>query len=146
MDAVVIGYGNTLRGDDGAGPAVADAVARWGRPDVCAHAVHQLLPEMAAWLANARVVVFVDAAADAAQGKVRVVPLHPTVPASPLAHTGDPGWLLALTLGLYGRCPPAWLVTVPVVDFDYREGLSAESQRGVVDGLRHVAELLTDLR
>jgi hypothetical protein len=32
--APVIGYGNTLRGDDGIGPAVAEAVAALGLPGV----------------------------------------------------------------------------------------------------------------
>jgi len=34
VDYLIIGYGNTLRGDDGAGPRVAEAVAGWGLPNV----------------------------------------------------------------------------------------------------------------
>ena len=61
-DALVIGYGNTLRGDDGIGPAVAEAVAALGLPGVRVIVAHQLTPELAADLADAQLVVFVDAA------------------------------------------------------------------------------------
>jgi hydrogenase maturation protease len=142
VGAVVIGYGNTLRGDDGAGPAVAEAVAGWSWPGVRAHAVHQLLPEMVEWLAGARMAVFVDAAAESSSGPVQVCPLHPSAAGAPLGHTGDPGWLLALAGWLYGAVPPAWLVTVPAANLSHGEGLSEACWRGVAEALRQVAELL----
>ena len=55
-DLVVIGYGNELRGDDGAGPRVARAVAAHNLPGVQIITAHQLTPEMADGLAEARVV------------------------------------------------------------------------------------------
>ena len=58
---VVIGYGNELRGDDAIGPAVAEQVAAWGRPDIRAIATRQLLPELAEDLARASLAIFVDA-------------------------------------------------------------------------------------
>jgi hydrogenase maturation protease len=58
---VVIGYGNTLRSDDGAGQQVATLVEDWQLPQVRSLAVHQLTPELAAELATAQMVIFVDA-------------------------------------------------------------------------------------
>ncbi len=57
----MIGYGNTLRSDDGVGPRVAMAVASWGWPGLKAIAVHQLTPELAEPLAAAELAIFVDA-------------------------------------------------------------------------------------
>ena len=52
--ALVIGYGNTLRGDDAVGPRAAAAVHGGGLPGVDALAVAQLTPVLAEPLAAAR--------------------------------------------------------------------------------------------
>ena len=62
---LVIGYGNTLRGDDGVGPKVAEAVEALQLPGVRTLVCQQLSPEHAEPISRARVVVFVDAAVDA---------------------------------------------------------------------------------
>ena len=53
---LVIGYGNTLRGDDGVGVLVADALEGWNQA-VRTLSVQQLTPELAAdiesWLTGA---------------------------------------------------------------------------------------------
>ena len=61
---VVAGYGNPLRGDDGAGWRVACAVRERyaGRPDVEVLAGQQPVPEWAPVLAGAGVAYLVDAA------------------------------------------------------------------------------------
>ena len=58
---LVIGYGNTLRSDDGVGPRVAMAVASREWPGFNAIAVQQLTPELAEPLAAAELAIFVDA-------------------------------------------------------------------------------------
>ena len=62
---MVIGYGNTLRGDDGVGPRVAEAVAALALPGVRTLVCAQLSPEHADPVAQARTVIFVDAAVNA---------------------------------------------------------------------------------
>jgi hypothetical protein len=68
---MIIGYGNTLRGDDGVGPAVAALIAA-RQPGIRAMALPMLVPELAPLVAAAPVVVFVDAGVDAPPGEVRV--------------------------------------------------------------------------
>jgi hydrogenase maturation protease len=140
--ALVIGYGSPLRGDDAAGQEVAAAVASWGLPDVQGLAVHQLTPELAVPLARARLAVFVDAYPAPGGGAVNVERLGRACGPAALGHTGDPRFLLGLARALYGRRPPAWLVTVPGVDFGFREALSPAARDGVQDALRRVAQLL----
>jgi hydrogenase maturation protease len=121
--ALVIGYGNTLRGDDGLGPHTVAAVAALGLPGVRTRIVQQLLPELAAELAEVRCAIFVDAQFVPADDAVQVTTIGPA-PAAAMAHTADPSGLLALSQTLYGRAPEAWLVTVPGRDFDLGERLS----------------------
>jgi hydrogenase maturation protease len=119
---LVIGYGNTLRGDDGIGPVVAEAVAERELPGVRALAVHQLTPELAADLAEARVAVFVDAAVGGEA--VRVMRLDASDTGEVMTHAADPRALLALAGAVYGHAPEAWLVTAAGADFGFRDGLS----------------------
>jgi len=58
---LVIGYGNSLRSDDGAGCRVADIVASWDLPYVRSLTVHQLTPELAEPIAQSDLTIFVDA-------------------------------------------------------------------------------------
>jgi hydrogenase maturation protease len=45
---LLIGYGNTLRNDDGVGVRIAEIIAEENRPHVQVIATHQLTPELAA--------------------------------------------------------------------------------------------------
>jgi hydrogenase maturation protease len=137
----VIGYGNELRGDDGAGPRVARAVAGWRLPGVLALAVQQLTPELAEPLAGAEVAVFVDAGLDPAEAPLTVAPVLPAATSSSLAHTSDPAWLLGLTRAVYGRHPSAWLVTIPACDLNYSTDLSPAARAGVEAALARIALL-----
>jgi hydrogenase maturation protease len=139
---VVIGYGNTLRGDDAVGPCVASLVASWRQPGVRALAVQQLTPELAEMLASAGLAVFVDACPTSEGEEVQVQWLGLAGSTYTLGHASNPQYLLALARALYGRSPPAWWVLVPGANFELREGLSAVAARGVEAALRKIAFLL----
>ena len=116
----MIGIGNPLRGDDGVGWHLADAL---GGPHL---ALHQLTPECAAQLATCGRVLFIDAwlvdgdgdglAAGQPPGPV-LQRLHPAAPrksaAPALSHHLAPAALLQLTAQLYGRSPEAWQLLIP---------------------------------
>ena len=63
---VVIGYGNPLRGDDAIGWKAAEALRDVYEDDMAVEvfASHQLNPEMAESVAEAGMVIFIDAVAD----------------------------------------------------------------------------------
>jgi hydrogenase maturation protease len=138
-EVLVLGYGNTLRRDDAVGPLAAEEVSGWGRPGVAALALPQLLPELAEPLSRARLVIFIDAAVSE---EVQCRPLVAVAREPSLHHAGDPQWLLSLTESAYGRCPPAWLITVPVTDLSFGEGLSPRARVGLEVALEHVERLL----
>jgi hydrogenase maturation protease len=134
---LVIGYGNELRGDDAVGPQVARCVSAWNQSEISGLAVHQLTPELAAVLADAETVIFVDAITDPAQSEVRLEKLESGAWTT-AGHTSDPRGLLALTEVLYDRRPEAWLVTIPVFDFSFGERLSPIAQAGMYASLRQI--------
>lgn len=119
---LVIGYGNPLRGDDGVGWAVADALQ--DRTGVTAVSTHQLLPELADQIANAEKVVFVDATVEGEPGDIRVTAVSPQTIGTASTHQMSPGVLLSYVAELYCRCPPAYLITITGQDFGYTETLS----------------------
>jgi hydrogenase maturation protease len=139
---LVIGYGNTLRSDDGAGPRVAMAAASRELPGSTAIAVQQLTPELAQPLAAAELAIFVDARRADRGEAVEVRPLEPASPGWSTGHTSDPRSVLALTREIYGRHPRAWLVSVPAADFSLGEGLSATAERGAEEALERVTALI----
>ena len=139
---LVIGYGNTLRGDDGVGQHVALAVSKWNVPGLSAMSVHQLTAELAEPIASAELVIFVDAKFTAPGDLVKIQPIHSSSTAFNIGHTSDPRCLLALADAVYGRIPPAWLVSVPAADFSMRDGLSATASRGAKLAVARIGELI----
>lgn len=137
---LVIGYGNPLRGDDAAGPLLAERTAAWQRPGVTALAVHQLTPELAARLAECDRVVFLDARRGG--GEVRWRALAPAESHAGLEHAGDPARLLALARDLFGARPDAWLLTMPGVEFGFGAGLSEPTARALEAAAAMLARLL----
>lgn len=137
---LVIGYGNTLRGDDAAGPRVAQAVEALRLPAVRVLTCHQLAPELAEPIAQAQRVVFVDAAVDRPR-KVRLRVLRPHTGAPTSSHAADPRALLALARELFGRAPRAWWLTIPAIRFDFGETLSATTRRGIALAVQKIRAL-----
>jgi hydrogenase maturation protease len=125
---LVIGYGNALRSDDSIGLRVAEAIAAANYPGVQVRSVCQLLPELAAELAEARIVFFVDALEHHGRAAVELTPVAAKETTNWSTHTADPRTLLALTRAVYGRTPRAWWLTVPGRNFDVGEGLSVVAE------------------
>ncbi|WP_199247182.1 hydrogenase maturation protease [[Phormidium] sp. ETS-05] len=139
---LVIGYGNTLRRDDGAGQKVAEAVAAKGWENVLSLAVHQLTPELAAEIATVDKAIFADAYPDAQTVEVREIAENNSENIQFNPHSSDPKGLLALTKLLYGKNPPAWWVLIPALDFDFGEELSPATATGVMDAVAKIEQLI----
>jgi len=134
---LVIGYGNTLRGDDGVGVRVAEAVEAWKLPAVEVVACHQLMPELAESVARSGKVVFVDAAVDAPRD-VQWRRLQPAASSQLMAHAADPRTLLAMARDVYRHCPEAWWLTIPIEVIEFAESLSPFAQKGYQSALEQI--------
>ena len=140
---LVIGYGNTLRGDDGVGPKVAEAVEALKLPGVRTFTCQQLSPEHAEVISQAGRVVFVDAAVDVPK-EVQLRELVPGDTTQLMAHAADPRTMLALARDVFGHVPQAWWLTIPVVNLEFGEELSPEAKRGFVEAIEKIRSLSND--
>lgn len=131
MKTLILGYGNTLRKDDGLGVYAAQALASLTLPDdVEIHTYQQLSPELSPLLAQMDHAVFIDAALTSGKEKpdaikTRILQPRTSQPGS-ITHHFDPETLLAMAKTLYGHAPQATLFSVTAASFDLEEGLSPE--------------------
>ena len=144
---LIIGYGNTLRRDDGLGPLAAKRLAvawRMLSAEVACLTAHQLTPELALEVADPEVqaVVFVDAAVNV---PTIVWARLPSEGASPLGHTLSPQAVMMYAEKLYRRSPSAWLLSLPVADLGHGEGLSPTAQAALASVARQAAAWLETL-
>jgi hydrogenase maturation protease len=137
---LVIGYGNTLRRDDGVGPRVAEAVEKLKLPGVRTLVCQQLSPEHAAPISLAKTVIFVDAAVDAPR-QVQLRRLEPNNTSQLMAHAADPRTLLALSRDVFGQVPHAWWLTIPAMNLEFSEELTPEAERGCVEAVEKIQSL-----
>lgn len=151
----VIGYGNSLRRDDGAGIVLAEMlVSRWKACGIPARLITnvQLLPEMAEDLARegVAVVIFIDTSAvsspsmQVAEIEIKPVEIQPSTAST--GHQLDPATLLLYTAMLYGHQPHAWLVTIPGLDFDHGEGFSPQVRQLLANNALVAATLLEKIQ
>ncbi|NJN20424.1 MAG: hydrogenase maturation protease [Leptolyngbya sp. RL_3_1] len=145
MTTLVLGYGNTLRSDDGVGVQVAAAVAAWHQPQFQTLAVHQLTPDLAAAIAPFLLVIFVDATVAAGpDAAIAFNPLDLSSSETFTTHIASPTALLALAQRLYDARPTAYLLTIPGVNFELGEGLSETATAGKAQALELLRELCLD--
>ncbi len=138
---LVIGYGNTLRGDDGVGPRVAEAVEALQLPGVRTLVCQQLSPEHADPIARVRRVIFVDAAVDETGG-VRFRQLVPGETTQLLAHAADPRTMLALARDVFGGTPAAWWLTIPAIELGFGAAFSPEAEAGFHAAVEEIKKLV----
>jgi hydrogenase maturation protease len=141
--AIVIGYGNPNRQDDGVGYHLVNALNLvLGRPVISeendglderpgpinAVWAQQLLPEFAAVLARYALVIFVDAHTGANSAELLEQELQPVYRSALVSHHMKPETLLALSRDLYGQQPRAALISIRGRSFDFGDELSPQTQ------------------
>jgi len=150
---LILAYGNSLRRDDGAGFVLGDVVERMLSEagfEVDRIDSHQLEPELALDISGQKIssVLFIDARVvpqtpsedDLRVQFGRVAAAEKTSPA--MGHHLNPSTLLSYAEYLFKKKPPAWLITVPGVDFDHGEGLSEAALRAISSAPEILRELI----
>lgn len=134
---LIIGYGNILRGDDGAGYRLAEqllTVVPADRARVLA--VHQLTPELALDIASEDIeqVLFLDI--DRHQYKSVVVRrLNLKAATGSCGHQLSPELLLQMAATLYGYMPKGWLLTIAAEQTDFGGSFSASTRTALPEAL-----------
>ena len=142
--SLIVGYGNSLRSDDGIGVRVAEIINDWQLPEVRSLAQPQLTPELAADLAKVGLVIFVDACQAVDRESIEIYALNPVDRSEVDSHHSDPLAILSLTKLVYGKCPQAWWIVVPGINFQLGESLSPVAQAGVTQALTEIRELISN--
>lgn len=125
MKTLIIGYGSTLRRDDGVGYLIADQLQD-ALPEDSVIARQQLTPDLADALSRSDRVIFIDACAKSAPGEIKVVPVQPKGENwGAFVHEMSPEVLLDCVKELYGKTPSALLITIGGESFEIGEGLTA---------------------
>jgi hydrogenase maturation protease len=142
---LIVGYGNSLRSDDGFGWQAAERLADLiDDPDVDVRALHQLTPELAEPLSQAGYAIFLDAAREGTPGELRTQRLEPEPPGASTHHL-TPAGLLALARELYGHAPAAVLLTAAGATFEFGATLSEVMEAALGEVCGRVLALLQEL-
>ncbi len=141
MAWLVIGYGSDIRGDDGFGIAVAQAVAE-AQSSAIVVKTNTLVPELVEKICIADGVIFIDASLTLACGQMQCAELkidkeqqNLSTRSSSSSHDCNPQTLMLLNHVLNKTQPPAWLFSVGGTDFDYSQNLS-ESVKACVEAVK----------
>lgn len=143
VEALVVGYGNDLRGDDRAGRIVASLIEEADLPGVAVLAQSQLTPELALEVAKADIVVFVDASVDTAELDVALIEAG-VAGSQAMSHHADPATLLRLARDL-GRMPDtAYIVSIPATNLELGFDLSPATAQAIDEAVAVIAELVSN--
>ena len=123
MKTLVIGYGNSVRGDDGAGVHIAREIDNAKLPGVSVRIVHQLQVELVEEFSGFGRVIFVDARQDGPDVLLEKVHLPKTSIITSSHHVG-PELLGNLAKKIYGLEPELFLCSIRGEDFDFKKELS----------------------
>ncbi len=139
-DLLVIGYGNDLRSDDGAGRAVAEMVSDLDLPGVQVRTMSQLTPELSLEISGRATVIFVDADVDATELTVRQVTAGPPGDGA-MTHHGDPATLLSLTANVGPLPDEAFVISIPASNLEMGFAFSQRTEHAIGEAVDMIAAM-----
>ena len=140
-DALVVGYGNDLRRDDGAGRWVADQIEALDLPGVAVRSVSQLTPELALEAAGRDLVVFVDADVDVSKLAVRPVEAD-VAGGKTMTHHGNPATLLGMVPAVGEPPRRARVVSIPAGDLEMGLEMTPATRAAAEEAVDAIVSLL----
>jgi hydrogenase maturation protease len=137
---LIVAYGNPLRCDDGIAWHVADLLRKRLSPStadiVCAH---QLTPEFAETLSQARGAIFIDAREGGEPGRIYQAQVVTAADSINGTHVLAPSQVAAICSALYGVSPEACEISVAGECFAHGEQLSCRLK----DALPEIAAIVS---
>jgi len=134
----VIGYGNALREDDGAGLVLGAKIAAFLEShgmSVLKIFEQQILPELIYDLAEQHVdrILFVDARCEDLDAGVQVVPVLTETHSKAIGHSFSAGMFITLMAHLIPGKRTGWVVSIPGWSFGFGSCLSVGTQNALLD-------------
>lgn len=124
----IVGIGNTLRSDDGAGAYVCEKLAQKNIPGVHVITTHQLDTNMIEELIGFTQVIFVDASMDAKDVSLQQITKDNTQPQS-FSHHINAAMLAGLADQLYAAKTKFYICAVPAINFNLGNTLTKETKK-----------------
>jgi len=141
----IIAWGNDGRSDDGAALALLaqlNALKIHFGEDLLLEPYHQLGPEIALDIGNARLVIFVDAHVDGEREDFSWERVSPQPAASFDSHHCSPAELLSLCRALDLPTPPCYLLALRAFNCEFGDTLSPTTRRLVERGAIAIEHML----
>lgn len=149
---LIIGYGNTLRNDDGVGQIIAKRLEELRLNNIESIYQHQLTPELVERMKDFYKVVFIDASLDRAapfhdQTEVNLInlPRFNIDNSQDYGHYCNPEHLLYLTELIYQKNPQSFLITIPVENLNLGEELSILAKKSMEKAIEIIKEIIREI-
>ncbi len=140
--ALVIGYGNPGRKDDGLGPALAEAVVARGFAGVSVEQSYQLMVEDAARVAEHDLVVFADAH-HTCEPPFLLTEVEPDPAPGFSTHSASPGAVLSLAREHFGATARAYVLGIRGYDLEsFEEGLTDQARANLDQAIDFIGPFL----
>ena len=148
LDVLILGYGNTLRGDDALGIHAAHALHDFYCTDggLRVLATSELTFDLAEDISQARMILFIDAAASGLPGKIHSEEIPPADEKVRFTHHWTPQTLLMLAKQMYGIAPSAMILTMAGAANEVGVGLSQEVEHRMPELLGRAKAIVADWR
>ena len=148
LDVLILGYGNTLRGDDALGIHAAHALHDFYCTDggIRVLATSELTFDLAEDISQANLILFIDAAVAGLPGEIHSEEILPADEKVRFTHHWTPRTLLMLSRQLYGRVPSAVSLTMAVASSEVGVGLSQEIEHRLPELLERARTIVSDWR
>jgi hydrogenase maturation protease len=141
LSMLLIGIGNSGRGDDGLGWEFVERVNSMGYDFLDYEFRYQLQVEDAELIANYDVVIFVDASRDKLSGGFQVSRCISASHSFFSTHSQAPGAILHLANNLYNKFPKAYTLAISGKEWDLQTSLSFEAKNNLQAALSFFAEV-----
>ena len=132
---LLIGIGNSGRGDDGLGWAFLDTVQLEKNLDAELVYKYQLNIEDAEMISEADKVLFIDADNRKLEDGFLMVECEPKDSFEFTTHALSPGVIIALSKNLYGRIPEAYILSIEGEEWELKEGLGINAKNNLEKAL-----------
>ena len=134
---LLIGIGNSGRGDDGLGWAFLDQIKDWVPENIDMVYHYQLQVEDAELLKYYDRVYFIDAFMGELPEGYKIESCHPKAEESFTSHEMSPQGILHLAKTIYGIEPESYLVTISGEYFELKEGLSEFAENNLMQAVNY---------
>ncbi|MBI4971456.1 MAG: hydrogenase maturation protease [Candidatus Omnitrophica bacterium] len=140
---LVVGYGNSVRSDDGIGLYIAERLGALRLSAVDVIVTQQLVTELVESFGLYSKIIFVDARQDGPEIHLRKLDVSKSFE-MPVSHHLGPEVLVLLAAQIYHSHPQIYICTVRGENFDYGTEISESVRQRAEEAIRRIYSLISE--